>query len=83
MLCQTGDSRKESFLEIRINVVVVRKWLIHLSLKIPNSNLLIAGVSAIRRKLPGADGSSLVDLFGISLTAAAFQIETTLPSIVE
>ena len=50
-------------------------------LRIPDSNLLIAGVSAIGRKFPGDDGSSLVKLFGITLTAATFQLEGTVPSM--
>ena len=53
----------------------------HLSFKIPESNLLIDGVSAIGRKLPGDDGSSLAAPFGMSLTAATFQAEGTVPSM--
>ena len=51
----------------------------HLSFRIPENNLLTAGVSAIRQEFLGDDGSSLAELLAMSLSAATFQAEGALP----
>lgn len=55
--------------------------LIHLSFRMPEKSLLIAGVSVMGLKFAGSEGSSSAELFGISLTAATFQADGMLPSM--
>ena len=50
--------------------------------RILDNNLLTAGVRAISQKLLGEAGSSLVESFGISLTAPSFQVEGTVTSMI-
>ena len=67
-----GMVGRKAFCRLGFRHLLAHMCLNHLSFSIPESNLVIDGVSAIGRKFPGADGSSSAAPFGMSLTTANF-----------
>ena len=77
MLCDSRDGGKECLLQVRVGVIVCTH--------VPQPSLLQDAREQLaegnRAEVSGDDGSSLAELFGISLAAATFQADWTAPSM--